>query len=336
MTSMISTRLVATRSACLLSVSPDGRRVVTKRGDTTVLVRDAATGEKIAVMQHTAPVTSAGFSPDGRCVVTGSVDAIARVWGAVSGDPVPLQLTHEDVVNAVAFSSDGLWIATASDDGTARVWSAATGEQLMPPLVAGGAMRCAAFSPDGTTLAVADGAGSAYLIKLQPSTYTVEEEILLAQILSGYRFDARGAHLPLKPGAFRTGWERLRSQCPDTFRCSAAELAQWHSRLAPLLDGEVGVFGDGARRLRPLTVCTFESAFRHMDTFGDRFRLLVVDEVHHFAGGARAEALEMCAAPCRLGLTATPPADGAATDRPSQLEPAVEGSESIIDPELAD
>jgi len=86
-------------------------------------------------------------------------------------------------------------------------------------------------------------------------------------------------------------------------------LGQWITSIHEVRDGAVGVQGDGQRTLAPLTVATFESAYRRMDSIGDRFGLLVVDEVHHFASGARAEALEMCAAPARLGLTATPPDD---------------------------
>jgi superfamily II DNA or RNA helicase len=47
-----------------------------------------------------------------------------------------------------------------------------------------------------------------------------------------------------------------------------------------------------------------------MDRLGDRFGLLIVDEAHHFGSGARAEALEACAAPARLGLSATAPERG--------------------------
>lgn len=36
----------------------------------------------------------------------------------------------------------------------------------------------------------------------------------------------------------------------------------------------------------------------------------LADEAHHFAGGVRTEALEMCVALIRIGLTATPPAPG--------------------------
>jgi superfamily II DNA or RNA helicase len=83
-------------------------------------------------------------------------------------------------------------------------------------------------------------------------------------------------------------------------------LSQWVQRIGETYDGPVGVFGDGERTLEAVTVCTFESAYRHMDDFGHRFALLVVDEVHHLGCGLRAEALEMCTAPARLGLTATP------------------------------
>jgi superfamily II DNA or RNA helicase len=84
-------------------------------------------------------------------------------------------------------------------------------------------------------------------------------------------------------------------------------LEQWTREIAAVYSGPVGVLGDGQRRLEAVTVSTFESAWRHMHEIGDRFELIVVDEVHHFGDGRRDEALELCAAPFRLGLTATPP-----------------------------
>ncbi len=56
-----------------------------------------------------------------------------------------------------------------------------------------------------------------------------------------------------------------------------------------------------------MTVATFASAFHHMDVLGNRFDLLVVDEVHHFGNGMSDESLELCTAPARIGLTGTPP-----------------------------
>lgn len=92
-------------------------------------------------------------------------------------------------------------------------------------------------------------------------------------------------------------------------------LAQWHGQLAQALPGRVGLLGDGKRDVQPVTVATFESAWRQMPRLGDRFELLVVDEAHHFGRGLRDEALEMSLAAARLGLTATPPDDGAAVAR---------------------
>lgn len=92
-------------------------------------------------------------------------------------------------------------------------------------------------------------------------------------------------------------------------------LTQWHGQLAQALPGPVGLLGDGEHDVRPVTVATFESAWRHMARIGDRFELLVVDEAHHFGRGLRDEALEMCTAGARLGLTATPPDDPASAAR---------------------
>jgi len=84
-------------------------------------------------------------------------------------------------------------------------------------------------------------------------------------------------------------------------------LEQWIRELEAASPGPIGQLGDGVHTVEALTVATFESGWRHMARIGDRFRLLVVDEAHHFGDGQRDEALELCAAPARLGLTATPP-----------------------------
>lgn len=96
-------------------------------------------------------------------------------------------------------------------------------------------------------------------------------------------------------------------------------LHQWRLELERFYAGRVGVWGDGEHEPAPLMVTTFESAYRHMARWGNRYELLVVDEAHHFGNAARDEALEMAIAPYRLGLTATPPADPAALHRLGHL-----------------
>jgi len=84
-----------------------------------------------------------------------------------------------------------------------------------------------------------------------------------------------------------------------------ALLEQWERELKRWYAGRIGIVGDGERRVETLTVMTFASAFQRMDQLGALFGLVVVDEAHHFASGGWSEALEMCPAVRRLGLTAT-------------------------------
>lgn len=86
---------------------------------------------------------------------------------------------------------------------------------------------------------------------------------------------------------------------------------QWVADLAARLGTEVGQYGGGEKRLRPVTVATYDSAVLFMPWHGNRFGLLIADECHHLPAPATAGAATACIAPFRLGLTATPErADG--------------------------
>jgi superfamily II DNA or RNA helicase len=102
-----------------------------------------------------------------------------------------------------------------------------------------------------------------------------------------------------------------------------ALLNQWLAELSRFYPGPIGCLGDGRQDLQQLTVATFESAFRWMPRIGNRFDLLIVDEAHHFGCGVRDEALEMCVARRRLGLSATPPGGPALTRLEELLGPVV-------------
>ena len=100
-------------------------------------------------------------------------------------------------------------------------------------------------------------------------------------------------------------------------------LDQWQRALSSWLAIEIGCYGDGVREARSVTVATFESAWRHMHELGNRYELLVIDEVHHFGSGSRDEVLEMSTAAYRLGLTATPQQGRAASNLVDLIGPLV-------------
>ncbi|MCW3991417.1 MAG: DEAD/DEAH box helicase family protein [Candidatus Bathyarchaeota archaeon] len=80
---------------------------------------------------------------------------------------------------------------------------------------------------------------------------------------------------------------------------------QWRGQLERLFKVEVGVMGGGEAVLRPLTVSTYDSAYIRAGQLGDRFLLIVFDEVHHLPAPSYMQIAEMYVAPWRLGLTAT-------------------------------
>lgn len=82
-------------------------------------------------------------------------------------------------------------------------------------------------------------------------------------------------------------------------------VGQWYDQLRRAFGEPVGILGGGVHEVEDITVATYDSAWMHVERYGDRFGLLVFDEVHHLPGPSFAQAAEGAIAPFRLGLTAT-------------------------------
>ncbi len=82
-------------------------------------------------------------------------------------------------------------------------------------------------------------------------------------------------------------------------------LTQWKRELAREFDCEIGQLGGGEQAVAPITVATYDSAYLRADDLGDRFGLVIFDEVHHLGGEEFQNIARLLAAPARLGLTAT-------------------------------
>jgi superfamily II DNA or RNA helicase len=80
---------------------------------------------------------------------------------------------------------------------------------------------------------------------------------------------------------------------------------QWRKRIKDCLSLEAGVVGGGENNLRMVTVTTYDSAYIHAEHLGNKFMLMVFDEVHHLASTGYMQIAEMYLAPYRMGLTAT-------------------------------
>lgn len=92
-------------------------------------------------------------------------------------------------------------------------------------------------------------------------------------------------------------------------------MQQWYGVLSSQFDIEVGLIGGGYYEPIDVTVCTYDSAYIHMERLGDKYGMMIFDECHHLPGPSYIMTAEMALAPFRLGLTATLEREDGAEDR---------------------
>jgi superfamily II DNA or RNA helicase len=81
---------------------------------------------------------------------------------------------------------------------------------------------------------------------------------------------------------------------------------QWTSVLSKYFpDIKIGNLGGGAEDIEPITVSTYDTAYIRAAALGNKFALVIFDEVHHLAAPGYRTIAEQFASPFRLGLTAT-------------------------------
>jgi len=94
---------------------------------------------------------------------------------------------------------------------------------------------------------------------------------------------------------------------------------QWYDLLRTTFRSPVGIVGGGEHDVQPLTVTTYDSAYIHMEHLGARFGMVVFDECHHLPGSTYSLAAQLCIAPFRMGLSATPERSDGREDRLAEL-----------------
>ena len=147
---------------------------------------------------------------------------------------------------------------------------------------------------------------------------TLESHIALAprpyqkEALAAWRREDLRGVVVLPTGAGKTavavrGMERV-GRSALVVVPTLALLKQWYSILADAFGASVpiGLLGGGYHEVTPITVTTYDSAYIHAERYGDRFALVVYDEVHHLPAPKNSVISKMLLAPYSLGLTATP------------------------------
>ena len=134
-------------SVALLSISTDGRRVVSGTRDGELLLWDVIPGDRLdgpaaleqgtpaagimgSLSGHTHWVETLRITGDGGRVVTGSRDRTVRVWDVQRQTTLHLLKGHLSEVFLVDISADGRRCVSISRDRTLRVWDLQTGRCL--------------------------------------------------------------------------------------------------------------------------------------------------------------------------------------------------------------
>lgn len=135
--------------------SRDGKRIVTADNDASLMIWNAATGERIRqTTLSKRGLWYAVYSPDDTRLLVTSFDNSARILDAQTLDVIHVLEGHSELLRGGNWSPDGKRVVTTSQDRTARMWDAETGTELFLLPDVPSPTQAAEFSPDGKHLAL--------------------------------------------------------------------------------------------------------------------------------------------------------------------------------------
>jgi WD40 repeat protein len=146
-----------------LALSPDGKKLATESGASSISIWDLEKGEMLHDEKWTQDgnVISVAFSPDGKtlaCIGGGKIE----IWDANMA--LRLHLIEDSRGGcAITFSPDGKMLASISDDGLC-VWDVETRKELWNNPAKAGGCHCLAYSSNGKLLAVGSHDGAVHIL----------------------------------------------------------------------------------------------------------------------------------------------------------------------------
>jgi len=161
-----------------LSISPDGRQMITGNDKRMTEIWDIGSGKKVItlrgylnnvderILNHSymywaALVNEAKLSPDGKYIAVGRTGNNAKIIDFNTGKVHKTLRGHNSMVISLNFSKDSKYLATGGLDGKAIIWDVETGDPVREISFPDEnlAIFSVDISADGTMLATADWGG---------------------------------------------------------------------------------------------------------------------------------------------------------------------------------
>ncbi|XP_068622650.1 superkiller complex protein 8-like isoform X2 [Battus philenor] len=187
-----------------VAVSPDGHTIASTSLDSTLVIWDLTSGNKVHEIQNDATdIWKVAFSPDGQQIVSGShsgriiifgiekgnvdrvldtrgkfsssdgkyicsgaVDGTVCIFDVSQGKLIHTTEAHTQTVRSVAFSKNSQLFVTASNDGFVNVYNSASANLINKIKLKSWVLH-ACFSKDGSRISAATADGSVYVILLK-------------------------------------------------------------------------------------------------------------------------------------------------------------------------
>jgi WD40 repeat protein len=143
-----------------ISLSPDGRTVVSAGMDGTIRQWDLATGKEVRSikLEQAGRIRTIQCAPDRTVVAVGSEDGnTLGIWDMVTGKAIRRVSALPGKLLDVAFAPNGKTIASTDDGGSVKLWEASTLRLLSRSTASQSFLMCVAFSPNGETICAGGG-----------------------------------------------------------------------------------------------------------------------------------------------------------------------------------
>jgi hypothetical protein len=201
---------------------PDPNLLLTCGRDTHTRVWDLRSG-KLAVhpLRHPRTVCAARFGLDGAEVITASDDGRLRRWDWRAGRLLASYHLHKLGFSDFTLTRDQRWLVTTGI-GETNVVDCRTGAPMAPPLPGSQQqLNLRVVVPHNNSRAVVSGFSGSLLghdlrAVLTPTTGSIDEITLRAELASGQRVHETGSLVQLSATEWSERWEQLSRDYPTT------------------------------------------------------------------------------------------------------------------------